>query len=213
MQAYYLRVENDLASSARNQLGVLLSNDGVVHDAGRRNLQGPDSTAVWLNLAKLVALEDAQSRHAICDPALMQLLQTWNFFRAGSDHQLAALLERDSLLLTEAFHGRGPGHAIPRFQRAGFVVETGVDDSAVVPRLMSSNVIFFIYDQKAHCREPSRSFQSRRQSNNACANYQEIRFTVGHNVLRCLIDTRLYGPLLAAAMTSITKVAAALPER
>ena len=159
MQAYYFRVENDFASSLGDQLGIFLRHRGVVHNAGRGNLQGPQSAAMRLDFAELFGLEHAQSRNFVRNPALVQLLQPRNFLRTGRDYELAAFLERNSLLPAKALHGSRAGHAVARLQRTGFVIETGVNDPAVVPGLMGRDVIFLLHDENAHSRKPPRRFK------------------------------------------------------
>ena len=121
----------------------------------------------------------------------MQLLQTWDFFGGGSDHQLAALLVRTPVLGTEALHRGAAGHAIPGFERASSIVKPRVDNSGVVSRLMGCNPIFLLYDHEAMAGEPSRVFQRGSKSNNARADYEEVGLTVGHNA--CPMEGNIIG--------------------
>ena len=113
-----------------------------------------------LYLTKLVAIHHAQSGHAVGNPPLMQLLQARNLLRAGRDHQLAALLEWNTLLLAKALHGSSACDAVLRLQRTGFVVETGMDNPAIVTRLMGRDMIFLLHHHHLHSGEPSRGVQS-----------------------------------------------------
>ena len=97
--------------------------------------------------------EHAKSRNAIRNSALMQLLQPGNLFSSGGDHELATLFERNTVLLAKALHGRCSGDTVASLQRASFVVETGMDDSAVMSGLMGGDMIFFFNDDEAHVRE------------------------------------------------------------
>ena len=48
------------------------------------------------------------------------------------------------MLATELNHGRAALDAEPRLERVRFVIETGVNDSTVVARLMRSNLLLFL---------------------------------------------------------------------
>ena len=122
------------------------------------------------DFAKLLATQHSQARDAIGNPALMQLLEPRNLLGAGRDHELAALFEGNPMLLAEALHGRGPGDAVARLQRAGLVVEAGVDDSAVMSGLVRGHAIFFLHDDQRHLWKAQRDLESCRQSDNPGAN-------------------------------------------
>ncbi len=85
-----------------------------------------------------------------------------------------------------------------------------MNNTAVVPGLVSGDVTFLLDDDNVHFREAPGGFQGGRQSNDSGADNQEICCTVSHNDSRCPIDTRLYEAVTAAAMTGITRVAAML---
>ena len=54
-----------------------------------------------------------------------------------------------------ALHGRGSGDTQAGFKRAGFVVDAGVNDAAIVSALVPGHAVFFFQHQYATTREPA----------------------------------------------------------
>ena len=176
-------------------------------------MQGAETLTVRFDLAKLLAGEHPQARHAVRDSALVQLFQPRNFLRAGRNYQFAALLEGNAVLLAEGFHGRRAGHAIARLQRACLVVQAGVDHAAVVSGLMGGDVVFLLDHEDAQFRKAAGDLERRRQSHNASANNQEVSFAISHEIRGLEANTRLYGQRATPAMTPVTRLRSALPGR
>src|SRR5208337_3632455 len=121
------------------------------------------------DVAKLIALHHPQSGHSIGDAPLMQLLQSWNFLGAGGDHQLAAFLKSNSMVLAEALHGSRACQAVARLEGTGFVIETRMNYAAVVSGLVGGYVVFLLDYEQAHFRISSGGFESGCQPNNSGA--------------------------------------------
>src|SRR3974390_2210944 len=145
-QAGDFGVKDDFAAAGGDQLGVLVGDVFVIHDAGGGHEQGADAVGVRFKFAELVALEQAQAGDSVGDSALMQFLKARDFVGSGGDDQLAALLVGNGVLGAEALHGGASGDAVARLERAGAVVEAGVNDAAVVSGLVGGDAVFFLDD-------------------------------------------------------------------
>ncbi len=108
------------------------------------------------------------------------MLEARNFFLIGSDDQLAAFLEGNAVVAAEALHRSSAGDAVARLQRAGAVIEAGVNDAAVVAGLVGGDAVFFFDDGDVHVREAASDFERGSQSYDACANDEQVDFTVSH---------------------------------
>ena len=173
-------MKDDLASGVLDELGILVGNIFVVHDSGGGNVQGADALAMGFELAKLVAIEQAQAGDAVGDAALVQLREARNFFGSGGHNQLAALFVRNAVLGAEALHRGASGDAVARLERAGAVVEAGVDDAGVVSGLMGGDAVFFLDDDEALAGEAAGVFERGSEPNDARADDEEVGLAVGH---------------------------------
>src|SRR4029079_9642867 len=73
--------------------------------------------------------------------AAFEVVETRHLLRLRGDDDLAATIERDPMLGAEAGHRLAPLGAEPGTGRAGFVVETGMEDAAVVAGLMGGDAV------------------------------------------------------------------------
>ena len=62
-----------------------------------------------------------------------------------------------------------PVHGQARFGGAGFVIEAGVQDAAVMAGLMGAEAIFFLQDGHATGRQAPAQFESRGQTDDSAA--------------------------------------------
>ena len=84
------------------------------------------------------------------------------------------------MLAAEIYHGSGSGDAQPRLERAGLVIDTGVDDSAVMSALVLSDVEFFLQEQEFGARESLRDYARDGESDDASADDDGVVVGVGH---------------------------------
>ena len=90
---------------------------------------------VRLDLAEFVGADEAESGQAVGFSALAEVFEAGEFVGVGGDDDLATDVMRDGVFAAELDHGRGAGHAEAGLQRAGLVVDAGVDDAAFVSAL------------------------------------------------------------------------------
>jgi len=146
-------------------------------------MESADAFTVRLELAELVAVEQAEPFDAIGDAALVQLVQAWNLVWRGCHNQLAALLVRYSVLRTETLHGGATSYTIAGFQRAGAVINSGVDNTAVMARLMGGDAVLFFHNEQAFTRKAAGEFEGCCQPNDAGADDEEICVAFSHEGL------------------------------
>ena len=77
------------------------------------------------------------------------------------------------MLSAELNHRRRTGHAVLGFQRTWFVINAGVNDAAVVSRLMTRDFVFFFEDSNSTIAEcPDRFERSGQANDSPTDNYQ-----------------------------------------
>ncbi len=115
----------------------------VVGDAGVGRPQPGDAGRMRFDFFELRRVDPFDAGHAVGRGAPMQLAELFEFTLMRGHDDLAAALVGDAVRLAEVIHARGAVHAQLRLERAGFVVDAGVDDTAVVPGLMRGNKRLF----------------------------------------------------------------------
>src|SRR5580698_3650645 len=100
-----------------------------------------------LDLAQLLWSDQTQSRQAVGSSAPAHLLETRKFIRVSRYDYFSADVVGDAMLAAELDHGRCSGDAQPRLQRAWFVIDAGVNYSAVASALVTGNAVFFLDQQ------------------------------------------------------------------
>src|SRR4029434_6243611 len=105
---------------------------------------------------------------------------TMQFFQAGElallrcDDDLAAALVSNSVLLAEAVHQLASFDAVLSFQGTGLVVEAGMDDAAVMARLMRGIAIFGFQQDQPHGRSGVQEGMGSRKTNDAAPDYRNV---------------------------------------
>jgi|SRR3954471_20623797 len=139
MTGAYLATEPNESPSHR------LGHAGIINYA---RLSYPESSKTDYLRFMLLDLfgPDPPEDDTVRSASLFQRCEARQFVGTDRHHQLSAAASRDALLSTEAVHGFQAGAAHPRLEGPGFVVETGVDDAAVMPRLMLGESVFRLQD-------------------------------------------------------------------
>ena len=96
---------------------------------------------VRLDLAQPRGVEPPQPRHAVGDPAPLELVEPGQLVLAERDDQLPARVVADPALLAVGAQLAHPLDAQPRLERAGHVVDPGVDDARVVAGLVRADAV------------------------------------------------------------------------
>src|SRR5438445_11961791 len=99
-------------------------------------MQGGDPAGMRLDLLDSGAVQKAQSGDAVGPPPALELPQARELGSVGRHDQLAAALARDLPLLAVLVQLARPAHAEARLERAGRVVDAGMDHARVVAGLM-----------------------------------------------------------------------------
>jgi hypothetical protein len=144
-------------------------------------MQRADAFAVWLELAELVAIEHAQAGNTVGDSAFVQLPEPGYFVGRGGHNQFAAFFVGDSVLRAEALHRGASRYTVTRLERSGAVVETGVDDAAVVSGLVGGDAVFFFDNYEALAGEAARVFKRSRKTDDSCADDEEVGLAISHS--------------------------------
>ena len=172
----------DLAAAPLDQFGVLAGDRAVIDDAGHRGIDRLDAGAVRLDLAEALRADQFQTRHAVRDAALVEILEARQFVLLGRDDHLADHVVGDAVLLAEVDQLLLAGHAEARFQRAGRVVDAGVQDAAVMAGLMLADLALFLQQHQPQARPAVQQFQRRRQPDDPAADDRDVPRSLCHPV-------------------------------
>src|SRR5690606_15590920 len=103
-------------------------------------------------------------RDIVLDRTSGQGLHALQFWRGGRDQQFAACFEGDGILPAKGFRGFRACPAQLRLQRTRLVIDSGMNDAAIVSRLVTREIAFLLQqtDPRARlgflhgfcCREP-----------------------------------------------------------
>jgi hypothetical protein len=88
---------------------------------------------------------------------------------------------RNAIFTAKLNHGRRSRHAQSRFLRSGLVVNTRVDDAAVVSTLVAGDAIFLLQDQQPELRKAARNFQRNRKADYASSDDDCVVAGFGHS--------------------------------
>ena len=116
------------------RLGIALKREHeamAVNHAGRRGEIGGDATELRLERARLCGGERPQVRYTVRVGLLLDRVQFRELLLVGRDEQLAAALVGDRALVAIAVERVLARHAEPGLQRAGRIVDAGMDDLGV----------------------------------------------------------------------------------
>ena len=121
-EALHLRAKAHLTASLRDEAREHITHAAVVDDAGLRDAQSADTCGVRFDLSELFLAELLDLR-SIGDSSLTDLLEGRELRLVEGDHDLAAELMTDAVLLTKVEQGRSSLAASLCLQRAGLVVD------------------------------------------------------------------------------------------
>ena len=130
----------DFAAVMQDVVGVGLGNAAVIDDGGAGDVEGLDAAGVGFDFGQFVGVDDAQVGDAVVGAAPVDLLQAGEFGRVGGDDDLAALVVFDALFAAVLLESLDPFHAEDGLAGALLVVDAGVDDAAVVARLVEGEL-------------------------------------------------------------------------
>ena len=169
----------DPPTALLDQLRHLARHLDVVHDPGLGHVDRPHRAAVRLELPDFLRRQHLEPGEAVGLPALVDILQPRQLGRVGRHDDLAAALPLDAVGVAELLHPARPVHAGPRLERAGLVVDAGVDDPAVVTGLVGRDLRFLLQQDQPEARMGLGQGQRGGEADDAASHDREIG-ALGH---------------------------------
>ena len=164
------------AATLGDDTGHRLGDLRVVDDPG-----GLDEEAAQAANARFapgdLRLVQALDVDAVGTGAFVERLHARQLRRLGGHEQLAALLVGDAVIATEP---RRRLHALAAelgLETSRLVIDTGVDDPAVAPGLVTRQRGLLLQHRDGDPRKPLRHLHRRRQPDDAPANHREIEIS------------------------------------
>ena len=128
-------------------LGEGTRDRGEVDDRGVRRVQRADARHVGSTARRPAASSRPEVGDTVCVRPLAQRVQAVELGAIERHHELAELHERDVVRRAEGAQELAAAAAEARLQRVRGVVEAGMDDAAVVARLMGGEPVFLLEQQ------------------------------------------------------------------
>jgi hypothetical protein len=149
-------------------------------------VQSRDAHGVRLDLPDLFTAEAPQPVQPVGEATALELIEPRQLLLLGGHDQLAAALVGDALLVAEPVDLAGALHAEARLERAGLVVEAGVDDPAVVPALVSGNAVLRLQD--GDCDPALGQGHGRGHPHQSAADHDGVAADLRHGASRSIIQ-------------------------
>ena len=143
-----------------------------VDHAGGRRMQRCEAARRGLDRAHLVGPDAREAGNAVGARPALEVVEALQVGGPGRDHELAAALRGDPALVAVRVQRRRAFHAQPRLQRARLVVEAGVDDAAVVRRLMGAERPLPLEHDHPHPAQRERT--GGREPDDAAAHHRDV---------------------------------------
>jgi hypothetical protein len=105
-----------------------------------------------------------------------EVTQALDFGFGGGDNDLAADLMGDGVLATEFGHEPDSADGEAGFQRSGLVIESAVEDTAVVRALVAARAILFFKDKNGGARFFQKQLAGDGETHDASADDDEVVF-------------------------------------
>jgi len=156
-----------LPAHRRNVLGKRPRHLAEVDDPGTRCVERADPDDVRFELGETLRPNHLHPLDPVRDGSSVELLQGRQLVLLSSDDYLAAPLVADASLVTVGIEEARPFDAQLRLQRARRVVDTGVDNAAVVAALVDADLILFLEYGNCELRPLKEQLPSNRKPENA----------------------------------------------
>ena len=135
---------------------------------------------MWFDLPQFFWANRTQPKQSVRLSTPAQFVEPWEFFFLGCDDDLSANPVGNSMLRAELHHLRGARDTEAGLERTGFVVNAGVNDSAVVSTLVAGNTIFLFKHQQALMREAAGYFKRDSQTDGPTSDDNYVVSRVDH---------------------------------
>ena len=171
---------------------------------------------VWLDLGDLLAGQPPQAWDFVGPAAPLQLVEAFDFALVNRQHELARTLVGNLPLLAVRVQRACALDAEPRLERAGLVVDAGVDDSARAAGLVVPDPLLGLQHAEARPRTPGQELPRHRHAEDAPPDDGQVAFAWGLGVLAIRHQQTRFGgssPASAESALSATRIAIALRAR
>ena len=128
----------NLVAGGEDQFRHLAHHSRVVDDALLRHTQSGEASRVGFDLPNGSALEPLQAAQSIGRSTRFELAQSHDFGRVDREHDLSTDIMRNPILATKCHHLPNTLHSELRLERAGFVVESAMQNAGVVTALVAA---------------------------------------------------------------------------
>ena len=126
------------------------------------------------DFAQSLRPDELEAGHAVGGRALVERGQRPELRVGEGNDELAGVLERDALLAAIRFEGRLALAAEPRLQGTRRVVEPGMDDAAVMARLVRRQLGFALEDDEPQARPVLQQPPRRREPHDSATDDDDI---------------------------------------
>ena len=150
-----------------------------IHNPSARGVQRRHPLRIRFEFGNLVLTEPGQSWNSVRTSTVLELVQGVELLRGTCDNKLPALLRGDAVFVAVSVDRIGALPAEGCFQGTGAVVKAGMDDAAVVARLMCRDLLLPLKDNHGCGRIATLESAGHGQAQDASANHREITRRTG----------------------------------
>jgi hypothetical protein len=136
----------DLAAPPGNRLRECSSDFREIHDCGLRYVEGSQSARMRLDLSEALGAHRDDSVDGVGLPSPLKFRECRQLVILSGDDELAANPQRNPVRAAEFAQQGASLDTEARLQRPGRIVDAGVDDTAVMARLVSGHAVLLLDD-------------------------------------------------------------------
>ena len=177
---YFLQTsrEPNFGTGQLQQFTQLATHGGVVHDAGFRHVNRPNTSAVRFNLTQPVAIDDL-TLHTVLQTTLKDGLQLRQLIFTSRHNHFARAPAGDVVLLTELFQLLFSVPAITGSQRTRAIINPRVHHARISSGLMKGQRRLFFQNRDPPCRPLLNQLPRCGQPHDSSANDDNIKLWHG----------------------------------
>src|SRR5579862_4368857 len=168
-QALHFSIGFDRTAFRDDQIGILGANLCVVGNAGARNQEPGYASAVRFDFVRFFLCDHSETGNSISSPTFEEGVQLRNFAFVGSNDQFPANAKREAVFLEKTDHCCRAFDAEFRLQRTRLVIDSGVNDAAVVAALVASYLAFLFQYHQAEMWKRAAKVQRRGKPDDSAA--------------------------------------------
>ena len=130
----------NFSASRISQFRKLARHLDVVDDPGLGYVQAGQPSDMRFVFLEFLCGELSDIREAVGSAAKLKFCKYRDFFPPRSNDDFSACLVCDPIFATESIHGLAAENTVTRFARTWFVIESGMNNTAIVTGLMAPQV-------------------------------------------------------------------------